>query len=90
MAVAAVGLLGVALPMKLLSSRFPEPIAVHWGPDFQPNGSKAQRAALTPPAVTIAGALLLPLIGASRAYVAGRAGRVAIVTFGDEPRFSAG
>lgn len=81
-AVAAVGLLGVALPMQLLSSRLPDPIAVHWGPDHRPDGSRAQRAALTPPAVIIAGALLLSLIGASRAYAAGRAGRLAIVTFG--------
>lgn len=80
--VAVVGLLGAALPMQLLSSRLPEPIAVHWGPDLQPNGSRAQRAALTPPAVIIAGALLLSLIGASGAYVAGRAGRLALVTFG--------
>ena len=81
-AVATVGLLGVALPMQLLSSRLPEPIAVHWGADLQPDGARAQRAALTPPAVIIAGALLLSLIGASGAYVAGRAGRLAIVTFG--------
>ena len=80
--VASVGLLGVALPMQLLSSRLPEPIAVHWSRDFQPNGSRAQRSALTPPAVIIASTLLLSLIGASGAYVAGRAGRLAIVTFG--------
>jgi len=81
-AVAAVGLIGAALPMQLLSSRLPEPIAVHWGADLQPNGARAQRSALTPPALIIAGALLLSLIGASGAYVAGRAGRLAIVTFG--------
>lgn len=81
-AVAAVGLLSVALPMQLLSSRLPEPMAVHWGADLQPDGARAQRSALTPPAVIVAGALLLSLIGASGAYVAGRAGRLAIVTFG--------
>lgn len=81
-AVAALGLLAVALPMQLLSSRLPEPIAVHWGPNLQPDGARAQRSALTPPAVIIAGALLLSLIGASGAYAAGRAGRLAIVAFG--------
>jgi hypothetical protein len=81
-AVAAVGLLGVAVPMQLLSSRLPEPIAVHWGADLQPDGARAQRSALAPPALIIAGALLLSLIGASGAYVGGRAGRLVIVTFG--------
>jgi len=81
-AVAVVGLLGVVLPMQLLSSRLPDPIAVHWGPDLQPDGSRSQSSAMTPPAVIIAAALLLSLIGASRAYAAGRAGRLAIVTFG--------
>ena len=59
-AVAALGLLAVALPMQLLSSRLPEPIAVHWGPDLQPDGARAQLSALTPPAVIIAGALNAP------------------------------
>ena len=81
-AVATVGLLGVALPMQVLSPRLPDPIAVHWGPDLRPDGSRTQRTAMTPPAAIIAGALLLSLIGASRAYAAGRAGRLAIVTFG--------
>jgi hypothetical protein len=81
-AVAVVGLLGVGLPMQLLSSRLPEPIAVHWGADFQPNGSRPQRSAVVPPLVIVAGALLLSLVGAARAFVAGRAGRIAVVTFG--------
>jgi hypothetical protein len=80
--VAAVGLLGVALPMQVLSPRLPEPIAVHWGANFEPNGSRPQRKALVPPVAIVASTLLISLLGAARAYVAGRAGRLAIVTFG--------
>jgi hypothetical protein len=80
-AVALVGVLGVALPMQIFSSRLPEPIAVHWGADFEPDGSRAKRSAVTPPAIIIAGALLLSLIGAARAYRPGRAARLALVTF---------
>ena len=80
-AVAALGLLAVALPMLLLSSRLPEPIAVHWNVDFDPDGSRTQRSAMVPPAAIIAGALLLSLLGSGLAYGAGRAGRIALVTF---------
>jgi hypothetical protein len=81
LAVAALGLLAVAVPMLLLSSRLPEPIAVHWSADFEPDGSRTQRAAIVPPTIIIAGAFLLSLLGSGHAYAAGRAGRVAIVTF---------
>jgi hypothetical protein len=81
-AVAAVGLLGGVLPMQLLSPRLPEPIAVHWGASFEPDGSWPQRLALVPPVVIVAATLLLSLLGAARAYVAGRAGRLALVAFG--------
>ena len=67
---------------EYLGPWLPEPIAVHWGADLQPDGARAQRSALAPPALIIAGALLLSLIGASGAYVGGRAGRLVIVTFG--------
>ncbi len=79
-AVALLGLLASALPLLLLAPRLPEPMAIHWGRDWQPDGSGAQRSVLIVPAVLIAGGLLLSLLGSGSAYAAGRAGRVAIVT----------
>jgi hypothetical protein len=80
LAVAMLGMLAAALPVLLFSSRLPEPIAIHWDRDFQPDGSAPQRAALLFPTVLIAGGLLLSLLGSGSAYAVGRAGRVAIVT----------
>jgi hypothetical protein len=81
-AVAAVGLGAAVLPMLILWSQLPEPIAVHWSADFRPDGSMPKHVALWPPAAIIGGALLISLIGAGHAYRHGRAARLMVVAFG--------
>ena len=80
-ALAALGLAAAALPLLLHWSELPEPIAVHWSIDWRPDGSLAKRAALLPLVALIGGVLLVALVGSARAYVAGRAVRVWLVTF---------
>lgn len=78
---AIIGLAAAAAPLLLYWPELPDPIAVHWGIDFRPDGSLPKRAALFPPAALIGGVLLVALLGSARAYVAGRAVRVGLVTF---------
>lgn len=82
--VAIAGLCAIlaALPLLLFWSELPDPIAVHWSADMAPDGAMPKNTALWPPFAVIVGVLLLSFINSGRAYVQGRASRLAIVTFG--------
>jgi hypothetical protein len=81
LAIAGVGLAAAVAPLLIYWPQLPEPIAVHWSIDFRPDGSMPKRTALLPVVPLIGGVLLVALIGSARAYAAGRAVRVWLVTF---------
>ncbi len=78
---AVIGLAAALAPLLRYWFELPDPIAVHWGIDFRPDGSLPRRTAFWPPAALVGGILFVALIGSARAYAVGRAVRVWLVTF---------